>query len=279
MGEWSLFPLASCVCPAACRVCAVSLADGALAFPAVELVPALPRADSGSGWGPAQAPPAHRSPQVFSFHVVIFADCHPATQPIIGLRGVKITLTQQSPPDDRSTRDARSAPGPRPAASAAGSLDQRHGRRHGRRRVRGRARRPAHRRAAVGGAAPPGNQDSRPAVRVRLAVCIPRLTSIDAVPALVYDHPIGTIVLRPAPAGNPQQEVRSSRTQPESAGLSRQKSGLSGTNLDKSGQIQTPKTPNSQSRAANPPNPRPNSPQNPLSPSPAASPILPPTQH
>ena len=123
--EWAsgaCFRSPAACAPAACRVCAVSLADGALAFPAVELVPALPRADSGSGWGPAQAPPAHRSPQVFSFHVVIFADCDPATQPIIGLRGVKITLTQQSPPDDRSTRDARSALGPRPAASAAGSL-------------------------------------------------------------------------------------------------------------------------------------------------------------
>ena len=96
MGERSLWPLASCVSPAANRVCAVSLADGALSFHAVELVPALPRGQSGSGWGPAQAPPAHSSPQESIFHVVIFADCDPATQPIIGRPIAKITLAQQS---------------------------------------------------------------------------------------------------------------------------------------------------------------------------------------
>ena len=96
MGERSLWPLASCVSPAANRVCAVSLADGALSFHAVELVPALPRVQSGSGWGPAQAPPAHSSPQESIFHVVIFADCDPATQPIIGRPIAKITLAQQS---------------------------------------------------------------------------------------------------------------------------------------------------------------------------------------
>ena len=42
-GEWSLYPLAWCVSPVRDRVCAVSLADGALAFHAVELAPALPR--------------------------------------------------------------------------------------------------------------------------------------------------------------------------------------------------------------------------------------------